>query len=532
MQRWCSLDLFQPSESIRPPAERVSRYFLPKALPVAPVDKTALAPWLNSTLFKDAKYHGEGTFGVVYTAVEVATKKPVVIKLFRFLRVGVRGELYQEMPQAMQEACNSMLLCNLCEHLLTPILFNVLPNREIPLPAGWLDFFIAFEPCSGKLSDRLGTKLDVQLVARFGVQLYDAVAAMHSMRILHNDIAATNVLEQGDSIKLMDFGCSVHEAVADTALPESCQCPGDAAMAPELPKRRSRQSDVFQVGIVLAYLLLGQEPPEDPLDEDNITTLLKEVAQSCETSNRALTSALIDVLTKSLAWEAAKRGEAQALADILREHQRAPSAERRTVVAQRLPANSTANFLRQAQQARSENPQNVAMYATLQAAASVQAGDHKGAESYAAELDKLPSSLTKELTTAADAVRRQIQTIQATLSLEPPAAHKVLSTQRTTNEVKKPAPSAAGTVALKSLSEKLRVFQTENADKKDKEPPSVPKAPPTSSAPSHRALPTAPLSPLPKATASARPSVPLSSPAPTVFPSSLSPAAIGVRDRF
>jgi serine/threonine protein kinase len=93
--------------------------------------------------------------------------------------------------------------------------------------------------------------------ALVGVDVCDAVAAVHGARLLHRDIKAQNVLrETGGRIVLMDFGTGEELAgtsrIAGTPL----------YLAPEIfyGGRASVQSDVYGIGVLLFYVVTGQFP--------------------------------------------------------------------------------------------------------------------------------------------------------------------------------------------------------------------------------------------------------------------------------
>jgi serine/threonine protein kinase/tetratricopeptide (TPR) repeat protein len=106
---------------------------------------------------------------------------------------------------------------------------------------------------------RDGTSFSAKEVERIGVELCDAVAAVHAAGLLHRDIKAHNVMLANDGrVVLMDFGTgrdlhnSTHGDVSGTPLylaPEVLAGHGD-----------SPRSDVYSVGVVLYHLLTGSYP--------------------------------------------------------------------------------------------------------------------------------------------------------------------------------------------------------------------------------------------------------------------------------
>jgi TolB-like protein/tetratricopeptide (TPR) repeat protein len=95
-------------------------------------------------------------------------------------------------------------------------------------------------------------------VARIGLELAQAVEAVHGAGLIHGDIKSGNVMLADDGrVVLMDFGTS--REVQDR--------PGDLAgtplfLAPELLKGEpaTPRSDIYSVGVVLYHLLTGSYP--------------------------------------------------------------------------------------------------------------------------------------------------------------------------------------------------------------------------------------------------------------------------------
>lgn len=93
--------------------------------------------------------------------------------------------------------------------------------------------------------------------ALVGIDVCDAVSAVHGVRLLHRDIKAQNVVrENGGRIVLMDFGTG--EDLAGTS-----RIVGTPLyIAPEIfvGGRASVHSDVYSIGVLLYYLVTGAFP--------------------------------------------------------------------------------------------------------------------------------------------------------------------------------------------------------------------------------------------------------------------------------
>jgi serine/threonine-protein kinase len=121
-------------------------------------------------------------------------------------------------------------------------------------------FFLALEKCDHPLSAMLGTPMHESLVIELGRQILFAVQFLHENQIVHDDIHAGNVLVTHATdrpvVKLADFGIS-HDLYGQAAVrPKVVH---HAIMAPEILASgyTSRQSDIYQVGLLLYSMLTG-----------------------------------------------------------------------------------------------------------------------------------------------------------------------------------------------------------------------------------------------------------------------------------
>ena len=98
-------------------------------------------------------------------------------------------------------------------------------------------------------------------------QMAEALAQLHSQRIMHLDIKPANVLLRGDNLFLIDFGVSKHydaEGDATTTTPvgrskgyapiEQYRQGGVQSFSPE--------TDIYSLGATAYYLITGHTPPE------------------------------------------------------------------------------------------------------------------------------------------------------------------------------------------------------------------------------------------------------------------------------
>jgi len=122
-------------------------------------------------------------------------------------------------------------------------------------------FFLALERCDHPLSAMLGTPMQEELVVELGRQILFAVQFLHDQDIVHDDIHAGNVLVTHAAdrpvLKMADFGISHELQGLPTVRPSVVH---HAIMAPEILSSgySSRQSDIYQVGLLLYWMLTGR----------------------------------------------------------------------------------------------------------------------------------------------------------------------------------------------------------------------------------------------------------------------------------
>ena len=129
----------------------------------------------------------------------------------------------------------------------------------------------------GSLHDKLKTegKLPVKQAVEMTIGILNGLEFLHNKRIIHRDIKPQNILLQGDTPRLADFGIS--RAMQTTAI-SSTIIGTDAYMSPEaFDGKRSVQSDIWSVGIVFYQLLKGSLPfPQENPSEKMYAILQRE----------------------------------------------------------------------------------------------------------------------------------------------------------------------------------------------------------------------------------------------------------------
>ncbi len=129
----------------------------------------------------------------------------------------------------------------------------------------------------GSLSDRLQTegKPTVKEAVELIIGVLNGLEFLHGRKIIHRDIKPQNILLQGKTPRLADFGIS---RAMQTGAVSSTIIGTDAYMSPEaFDGKRSVQSDIWSVGVVLYQLLNGSLPfPQDHPSERMFAVLTKD----------------------------------------------------------------------------------------------------------------------------------------------------------------------------------------------------------------------------------------------------------------
>ena len=125
-------------------------------------------------------------------------------------------------------------------------------------------FYLALERCDHALKIMLGTPMQEGLVLEMSRQLLAAVQFLHDNDVVHDDLHAGNVLithTDRPTVKISDFGISNELRGMAAVRPNIVH---HAIMAPEILATgyTSRQSDLYQVGLLLYWMLTGESAIE------------------------------------------------------------------------------------------------------------------------------------------------------------------------------------------------------------------------------------------------------------------------------
>lgn len=209
---------------------------------------------------------GRGGFGITYRAYDIPLDRPVAIKEFypqeHAIREGLTGRLV--VPHTKQDVYHRGLQRFLREgtvlaklkHAGVVDVYTAFQERET---AYLVMELVAGRTLRDELNEQPSRRLEVDRVRSLMTQLVNALAVVHQRGVYHLDIAPDNVLVTPEGqVVLIDFGASRQGLGSGTT-----QAFKEAYAPPEVINgmQTDARSDVFELGMMLHELLLGELPP-------------------------------------------------------------------------------------------------------------------------------------------------------------------------------------------------------------------------------------------------------------------------------
>jgi Tol biopolymer transport system component len=200
--------------------------------------------WAHLTL---CEVIGRGAYGIVYRAWEPRLDRDVALKL---------------MPEALAHQYADLVIeeARLMARVHHPNIITVYgAAREDGCVGLWMEL-IEGQTLEQILQER--GRFSAREAALVGLDVCEALAAVHSAGLLHRDVKAHNVMrDRNGRIVLMDFGAGREQTLpGETPIADLAGTP--LYMAPELfqGKEASVRSDVYSVGVLLYRLVTGKVP--------------------------------------------------------------------------------------------------------------------------------------------------------------------------------------------------------------------------------------------------------------------------------
>src|ERR1700757_1483360 len=241
---------------------------------------------------------GTGAMGEVYRAHDPAIDRLVAIKVVRpELVAGSGGEQLLERFRREARAAGRRFHPNIVA------IWDFGDDNGRP--------FLVMELVDGRSLDQIikaSGPLELGRAVPIIMQVLRALGFAHENGIVHRDIKPSNIMVlQNDHVKVADFGIARIDASDFTIVGDLLGTP--AYMAPEQLTGGAvdHRTDLFAAGVILFEMLTGVKPFRGKSITEIISFMEKRGPEDIRALNPALPEPLKRVITKSVAFDAAKR---------------------------------------------------------------------------------------------------------------------------------------------------------------------------------------------------------------------------------
>jgi hypothetical protein len=235
---------------------------------------------------------GRGGMGVVYRALQPSLNRVVALKIL--------SETLARDESFVQRFRNEATAAAQLNHPNVVAIHGVGQSGD--------RHYIAMEYVEGQsLTERIEAQghLEVDEALRITRQVLQALAAAHTLDIIHRDIKSQNILvDEAGRVRVLDFGLA--QLPPDVAA--ACTQPGSvmgtlASMAPEQCRGDAvdHRADLYAVGIVLYEMLTGRVPYQADSPAALIQAILSETPPDPRTFNAVIPDAVVRLIERALA---------------------------------------------------------------------------------------------------------------------------------------------------------------------------------------------------------------------------------------
>jgi tRNA A-37 threonylcarbamoyl transferase component Bud32 len=198
---------------------------------------------------------GKGHYGVVYMGHDPRSDAKVAVKVIEKEKIRQMGlKNYMELQ-----------ILKICKHEHIVKLIDYFENFE--------NLYLVLEYYPGgnlySLFNRGDLSLNEKQIKMIMLQLAKGIKYLSERGIIHRDIKLDNILlDSFSQIKIVDFGLAVILSPEEKSYEEFGTL---TYVAPEILQKRgyNKEVDIWSLGIVLFYLLVGKLPFTDPANDKN-----------------------------------------------------------------------------------------------------------------------------------------------------------------------------------------------------------------------------------------------------------------------
>jgi tetratricopeptide (TPR) repeat protein len=248
---------------------------------------------LNAQLgnFKILSLLGEGGFGKVYKAHDMALGRDVAIKFLWGRMDEKRHLLFEREAKA---------IAALSKHP------NIVAIHQWGEYHGRSYIVLEYVESNGvRLLEEHPRGLPLSVALRIGHECAEALQEAHRLDILHRDVKPANILiEPANGLaKLTDFGLARLGVSRDFTI-EGTISGSPAYMSPEQARAEAldARSDIFSLGVTLYELLSGRRPFEGTTPEDTIDRLRRNDRVALQERRPDLPKAVCDIVERATAF--------------------------------------------------------------------------------------------------------------------------------------------------------------------------------------------------------------------------------------
>lgn len=209
-------------------------------------------------LYRIGQRMGAGAAGVIYQAQRVSDGMPVAIKLLRAAAAheSVAADRLRREAEALRLAWH-------------PNIVEILDQGHLADGTSYIVMELLMgESLAARIRNR--GRLEPRETAPIGLQICDALVAVHAAGVVHRDLKPSNLIlvkgPDGDRVKLIDFGIArvEWEETRITNMGAPLGTPGYMSPEQESGGQIDARSDLFAVGAILYECLVGEPPPPVP----------------------------------------------------------------------------------------------------------------------------------------------------------------------------------------------------------------------------------------------------------------------------